>query len=167
MKTAAILVAGVLALAAQTATASGPFVTNTGERGPTIAGAPTADLVSLMRRQGLFDSSKLTTWRSYSFGIASSGGTTTSAGLLLQHIQYQIATPLTLRMDVGLLHNPLGVAGFRNGPQQASIVIPALDLVYRPTENMVLSVHYSQMPSNRYGYGYGYNAWWNDPSTGW
>ncbi|HPU85735.1 MAG TPA: hypothetical protein PLE60_10420 [Candidatus Latescibacteria bacterium] len=167
MKSVAILTAGFLVLAAGAVPASGPFDTDAGGRGPTIAGAPTADLVSLMRRQGLFDSSRLTTWRSYSFGIASGGGTTTSAGLLLQHIQYQIATPLTLRMDVGLLHNPLGIAGFRNGPQQASLVIPALDLVYRPTENMVLSVHYSQMPSSRYGYGYGYNAWWNDPSTGW
>jgi hypothetical protein len=142
--------------------------------GPTIGGAPTADLVSLMRRQGLFDPSRLTTSRSYSFGISSGGGTTTSAGLLVQHIQYQISTPLTLRMDVGLLHNPLGLAGFRNGPQQASLVIPAIDLIYRPRDNMVLSVHYSQMPSGRnrnpLGYdsfGYEADSWWTHPNTGW
>ena len=148
-----------LGMAASLAMASEPFpVQKNAQVGPTIAGAPTADLAGLLQRQGLLNPAKLRTWRSYSFGIATDGRRTTSVGLLLQHLEYQISTPLTLYMEVGLLHNPLGMAGVsRFGPQQAQLVIPALDLIYRPQENLTVSFHFSQMPS-RYT-----NPWWAEP----
>lgn len=137
--------------------------------GPTLTGAPTADLTKLMQRQGLLDPDKLTTWRSYSFGISTGAYGTTSAGLLVQHIQYQLAKPLTLYAEIGLLHNPLSVAGFNNGPQNASLIIPSLGLIYRPRENVIVSFHYSQTPTSAYRHGYGLGApWWEDPSaSGW
>jgi hypothetical protein len=157
-----------LVLMAGLASASDQSDSRTYAAGPTIAGAPTADLASLIQRRGLLDPSKLTTWRTYSFGVSAGTYGTTSAGLLIQHIQYQLSEPLTLYMEVGLLHNPLGMAGLSNsGSQQASLVIPAVDLVYRPRENMTVSFHYSQMPSSvqRYGYGFG-TPWWSNPQAG-
>ena len=107
---------------------------------------PGEGLAGLLQGSGLFDASKLTTWRSYSFEMATGGGYTSSAGLLVQHMHYQFSRPLSLYMEVGLLHDPLGMAGISgaNGPQKASIVIPNMDLVYRPTENMVFQLHFSQ-----------------------
>ena len=132
--------------------------------GPTIAGAPSAGLSSLIQRQGLLDPSKLTMWGSYSFGISSGPSGATSMGMLVEHMKYQLSKPLTLYMEVGLLHNPLAAVGMRNGPQQASLVIPALDLIYRPTDHTTISLHYSQMPSSAYRYGYGFGVpWWADP----
>lgn len=155
---------GLIALAsAGTALASdNPLTTSSGvtDFRPTIQGAPTADLASLFQRQGLFDQSKITTWKTYSFGVTTGGGHTHSSGLLVQHLQYQISKPLTLHMSVGLEHNPLAMAGLNTGPQQASIVIPSLDLIYRPTDNVFVTFHYSNAPA--------YNArpWWERDSFG-
>jgi len=127
--------------------------------GPRVDGASTTGLTDLIVRQGLLDPARLTTWRSYSFGMTTGGSQTQSAGLLIQHLQYQISKPLTLYMEVGLLHNPLGMAGMRTGgPSQASLVIPAFDLTYRPREDMAFSIHFSQMPRS---YG---TPWWYGPS---
>jgi len=149
------------------ASASDQIGLQTNSIGPTVGGVPTADLAGLLQRQGLFDPARLTTWRSYSFGISTSKYGTSSAGLLIQHLQYQISKPLTLYMEVGLLHNPLGMVGVKNGPQQASLVIPALDLIYRPKDNLTISFHYSQVPSSAYGYPYS-SPWWTHPQErGW
>lgn len=129
---------------------------------PTIESAPTVDLMGLLKRQGVFDDNRLTTWRTYSFGIASGGGHTTSGGLLVQHMQYQLSKPLTLHVAVGLEHNPLGMAGMNiGGPQQANITIPSVDLIYRPTDSVIFSFHYSQMPT----YGYGSANWWDSEAV--
>ena len=121
---------------------------------PTIQNAPTADLANLFRRQGLFDSDKISSWKTYSFGMAVGGGRTTSGGLLVQHMQYRISKPLTLHMAVGLEHDPVGMAGFNTGgPRQANLTIPSIDLIYRPSESMVFAVHYSQIPRSNGGFG--------------
>jgi len=150
------LVLTVVLFAGVAVASNNPFGQERTKAGPTIEGAPTADLAGLLQRQGLFSPSRLQTWSSYSFGMSAGGGTTTSAGLLVQHLQYQISKPLTLYMELGLLHNPLSMAGSSvNGPSQASFVIPALDLIYRPTENMMLSVHFSQTQQPQYQ-----TPWW-------
>ena len=151
-----------LVMAACTASAAEDVVSGVStaapQLGPTIDGAPTADLAGLFARQGLFDSPNLTTWRSYSFGMSMGGGRTTSGGLLVQHMQYQIAKQLTLHMAVGLEHDPLGMAGISaGGTQQANLTIPSLDLIYRPTESTVISFHYAQMSSGAGGFG---APWW-------
>lgn len=154
--TASLVAAGI---------ASATGLTEQSPVGPRITGAPTADLAGLVQSAGLFDTSRLTTWRSYSFGMSSGGGRVTSAGLLVQHLQYQISKPLTFHAEIGLLHNPLGMMGSKSvgGPQQASLVIPAMDLIYRPSNNMIYSIHYSQTPN--YGYR---DPWMPDAyNTGW
>lgn len=162
----------VLALVAVVGTAwasDGVDLTKNASVGPTIAGAPTADLAGLIRSNGLLNPSRLKTWSSYSFGMSSGPGGMSSAGLFTEHIQYEIAKPLLLNMEVGLLHNPLGTIGVHSigGPQQASLVIPSADLIYRPNKNMVISLHYSQMPYSAYQTGVGYYPWWQNPQAGW
>jgi len=147
-------------LAAPPATPGG----STGPRiGPTLGGAPTADLSGLLQRQGLLDPNKLTTWRSYSFGVTTGGGHTSSGALLVQHMHYQLSKPLSLYMEVGLQHDPLGMAGVGNdGARQASLTIPSLELIYRPTDNVIFSVQYSQRDGN-YGDPWGRSGrdpWW-------
>ena len=127
-------------------------------RPTTVGTQPGQGLVGLLKDNGLFDPEKLTTWRSYSFEMATGGGQTTSAGLLVQHMHYQFSQPLSLYMEVGLLHDPLGAAGVTSSSMQqtASVVIPNLDLIYRPTENMTLQFHFSQGTQGYYSSPWGF-----------
>ena len=152
-----------IAAASSPAQDTKPGATPSMALGPTLTGAPTADLRSLFQQQGLLDPNRLTTWRSYSFGFGTGGGRTTSGGLLVQHMHYQISKPLSLYMELGLQHNPLGMAGLSNsGSQQASLTIPRMELIYRPTENVVFSVLYSRRSRSQW-YPWSQSArdpWW-------
>ncbi len=152
-----LCVAGIAAASENPITGTTTTSTTVPSYRPTIEGASTVDLMGLLQRQGIFDQERVTTWRTYSFGMAMGGGQTTSGGLLVQHMQYQLSKPLTLHVAVGLEHNPLGMAGMNiGGPQQANLTIPSVDLIYRPSDSFVFSFHYSQIPS----YGYDSAAWW-------
>jgi hypothetical protein len=157
MRSSAVLILLALAITAGAANTSDGLFANTTPKAVVrpifdLPGSSTTDLKGLLQSQGLFDSSRLESWQSYSFEMTSSGGRTSSAGLLIQHLKYQISRPLTLYMEVGVLHNPLGMAGMNmNGPQEASVTIPAFDLIYRPTDNMTFQFHFSQTPYSSYG----------------
>ena len=153
----ALFITGIAAASDNSITGNTPTSTMAPSYRPTIESAPTVDLMGLLQRQGIFDQNRVSTWRTYSFGMAMGGGQTTSGGLLVQHMQYQLSKPLTLHVALGLEHNPLGMAGMNiGGPQQASLTIPSVDLIYRPSDSFIFSFHYSQVPS----YGYDSGTWW-------
>ena len=154
---AVLIVAGIATASENPITGTTTTSTTVPSYRPTIEGTSTVDLMGLLQRRGIFDQERVSTWRTYSFGMATGGGQAASGGLLVQHMQYQLSKPLTLHVAVGLEHNPLGMAGMNiGGPQQANLTIPSVDLIYRPSDSFVFSFHYSQMPS----YGYDSAAWW-------
>ncbi len=84
--------------------------------------------------------------QSYSLNFSSGGGGSSSSGLYLNTLAYQIAAPLTLSMDIGF-HAPFynsysGMQGrtIWNGSQRPSLVLPRIGLDYKPTEHTSISL---------------------------
>ena len=150
-----LCVAGIAAASENPITGTTTTSTAVPSYRPTIEGASTVDLMGLLQRQGIFDQERVTTWRTYSFGMAMGGGQTTSGGLLVQHMQYQLSKPLTLHVAVGL-SIITRQAGMNSVVPEGDLTIPSVDLIYRPSDSFVFSFHYSQIPS----YGYDSAAWW-------
>ena len=105
----------------------------------------------------LFSSDRLTFHNSYSMQIASTGNRTVSTGLLQSTFEYYINPQVTVRGHVGLLHDPLAAVG---PSSQQTMMLRSLDrnnlllggeVSYRPSENMLLQISFSQQPSMPYG----------------
>ncbi len=92
--------------------------------------------------------------QSYSVSFASGGQGSSSGGLYLNSISYQLANPLWLSMDLGFqtplyssgAYNATGKSGLfnhGNGARDASsFVLPRIGLDYKPTENMSFSLQF-------------------------
>jgi hypothetical protein len=108
--------------------------------------------------------------QSYSMGFGMGGGSSYSSGLYLNTLSYQLASPLTLSVDVGF-HTPF-YSSFSQGPSQnllsggmrPSVVLPRIGLDYKPTENTSISLQLINGPDayKAYGspYGLGASPFW-------
>lgn len=108
--------------------------------------------------RNLFDPSRLTVQNSYSMQISTAGKQSYSTGLLQSTFEYYINPQVTVRGHIGLLHDPLSAVGPSN---QQSSMLRSLDrnnlilggeISYRPKENMLLQISFSQQPVPAYGY---------------
>ncbi|MDP6124859.1 MAG: hypothetical protein QGH20_03785 [Candidatus Latescibacteria bacterium] len=90
------------------------------------------------------DASRLTTSSSYSMSMQSGGGHLTSAGLFTHNLEYQLSTPWTVRLGLGVLHDPLALVGGSSG----GAVLPDVQLLYRPSPNLTVSFRYQRGWSN-------------------
>ena len=107
---------------------------------------------------GFLDPSRLDFQSSYSMQISSSGNRTTSLGLVQSTFEYYVNPQVSVRGHIGLLHDPLSNIGPTN--QEAAFlrafnsdnIMLGGEISYRPTENMLLQIGFSQQPvvSNRY-----------------
>jgi hypothetical protein len=85
--------------------------------------------------------------QSYSLNFSSGNGGSYSSGLYLNTLQYQLATPLVLSMDIGF-HSPIynSVSALQGGPSpwsgsfRPTLVLPRIGLEYKPTENTQISL---------------------------
>ena len=101
---------------------------------------------SLMENSSLSltNPSRFSMQQSYSTTMSYSGAGSLSYGLYLNRLSYQLASPLSLSMDVGFMtpfHGSGYYSGFAESGQPAGqFVIPRVGLDYRPTENTHLSL---------------------------
>ncbi len=106
----------------------------------------------------LLDPSRLRISHSYSMSYMSGSGYSSSVGLYMSTLEYQFAKPLSIRVGLGYLHQPLGFTGV-SGPDGA--FLPSVRLDWRPTDNMRFIIDYRTLPTSldpNYGYGYGYRS---------
>jgi hypothetical protein len=127
---------------------------------PSFAGAARAsDLSAASNSFGfsLLDPSRLNISHSYSMSYWSGGGQSRSVGLYMSTLEYQFCKPLSVRVGLGYLHQPLGFTGV-SGP--GGEFLPNVRLDWRPTDNMQFIIDYRTIPTSTYdrGYGYGFHS---------
>lgn len=124
-------------------------------------GAPRAgDLLAPAKDAGfsLLDPSRFHISNSYSLSYFSGGGQSQSVGLYMSTIDYQLSRPLSLRVGIGYLHQPLGFLN-SNASTVGNEILPNVRLDYRPSENFHFMVDYMTIPSSAYGNGYGWGGY--------
>jgi hypothetical protein len=89
----------------------------------------------------LFDPQKFSMQHSYTFSVASDGKRTFSDGLYLNTMQYQFSAPLLFRLKWGL-ETPAGLQSTQALLAKPNLVVPSMELLYRPFKNMLFKVEY-------------------------
>ena len=95
----------------------------------------------------LFDPSKLTMSQSYSFSYFTGGGHSGNVGLYMNSIEYAIANPLKIRVDLGFLHTPSQLFSGNSSVVRNGVFIPGVSLDWRPSRHFNLRLDYRQQPS--------------------
>lgn len=124
-------------------------------------GAPrAADLLAPAKSTGfsLLDPSRLHISNSYSLSYFSGGGQSQSVGLYMSTVDYQLSRPLSLRVGIGYLHQPLGFLN-SNTSTVGNEILPNVRLDYRPSESFHFMVDYRTIPSSDYYGGYGWGGY--------
>ncbi len=94
---------------------------------------------------------------SYSMMYYTGGGYSGSLGMLTNTMNFRLADPLLLRVNMGVQHQPFG------GPKEMNTTqfLHGAELIYRPTNNLMFNVGYSNNP---YYSGFGaYESPFNNP----
>ncbi|MBN2410937.1 hypothetical protein JXQ31_04535 [candidate division KSB1 bacterium] len=124
---------------------TGPVDISTALRTPVNAGKSALGILGL-------DPSRLDISQSYTMSYMSMGGQGISQGVYLNTMTYHFKLPMTLSFQWGMAHQPF--AGSNDAPfLKSGPFISGAQFRYKPTENTVLEVEYSQNP-------YGYNSWY-------
>jgi hypothetical protein len=100
----------------------------------------------------LFDLSRIHFNQSYSIGFFSGGGMSGSQALYNGSISYQLAQPLTLTLNVGILHDPSALWGNGTIGNKAKF-LPSGWLDWRPSKNFMMSIGFESVPAS-YHNGY-------------
>jgi hypothetical protein len=129
-------------------------------------GAPKAkDLIAPVQSGGfsLLDPSRFHLSHSYSISYFSGSGYSGSVGLYMGTLEYQLSRPLTLRVGLGYLHQPLGFSSSSQvlGGDQ---VLPSFRLDFRPSDAFHFMVDYRTIPSTLYNYRSGWRRY--SPGSG-
>jgi len=131
--------------------------------GQAAADAQTSSLYTSATPFRLLDPSRLTMNQSYSLSYLSGPAGGQSVGMYMNSIGYQLARPLYLQVDIGLVHNPAALFG--NGNASAGVhVLPNFSLRYTPSPNFNLMIDVRTMPTYYGPYagyypGYGGSYW--------
>ncbi len=94
---------------------------------------------------GWFDPSRLSFHHSYSLSYMTAGGQGLSLGVFTSSLYYKFSEPLDVQFDVSMQHSPF--SSFGNTKDLSGIYLSRAQLNYRPSENMLLQIQYSQLPS--------------------
>lgn len=97
---------------------------------------------------------------SYSAGAAGSVG----LGIYTASMQWQPTSYLAGRVDVGVMHSPLGSSQIQRGlglegAGDTRVFLRNAELAFRPSENAVLHLSVRQSPYGAYASPYGYGAY--------
>jgi hypothetical protein len=153
----------VFVFSAAAARAEGTSTTPPKPDGQAAADAQAASLYNSASPFRLLDPSRLTMNQSYSLSYFTGPAGGQSVGLYMNSIGYQLARPLYLQVDIGLIHNPGALLGGGNATQGARI-LPNFSLRYTPSPKFNLMIDVRTMPSYNGSYmgympGYGNNYW--------
>lgn len=99
---------------------------------------------------GLLDLSRLSMHQNISLGYVSGGGTGLSLASYTNSLNYQIADPLNIRMDVTLQGSPFGSSNSNLSTNLNKLFISTAELNYRMNDNMFIQFRYQQLPYNRW-----------------
>jgi hypothetical protein len=151
-----IIICLVVAFAAVPALAqSGPAAG--GSEPASFSGAARAnDLIETPSAGGfsLLDPEKFRMSHSYSMMYFSGSGQSGSVGLYTNTIEYRLSDPLTVRVGLSYLHQPLGFlsnSGARSELGQGRL-LPSFSLDYRPSDRFQLLVDFRTVPTyGQYG----------------
>lgn len=108
------------------------------------------------------DLSRLNISHSYSIGYFSGGGISGSQAMYNGTIQYQLANPLTLTLNFGVMHDPSALWGGQSQLGTDTKIYPSGMLDWRPSENFRMQVGFSSYPATRYVSPFslgGYDYW--------
>lgn len=101
----------------------------------------------------LIDLSRLHLSHSYSVSFFSGSSASGSQALYNGTVTYQIAQPLTLTLNLGILHDPGAIFGGQSNFGANATFLPSGWLDWRPSENFRMSVGFETIPA--YGYNNG------------
>ncbi|MFQ5769305.1 MAG: hypothetical protein ACE5HX_02130 [bacterium] len=107
------------------------------------------------------DPNKFSMSHSYSLSFTTFGGHSFSQGLYLNTMKYQLSNPITMYLQVGFLHQPLGDLG-QNSLLKNQLFLSGAGLEYKPSENFKLQFEFSQQPNlyySPYSRFYHRNSW--------
>jgi hypothetical protein len=158
-----LALACVAALSVTSVRADVPVNTPSQNEGQAAANQQKASLYDAASPFALFDMSRLTMHQSYSLSYFSGPAGGQSVGLYMNSIGYQLARPLYLQVDIGVMHDPGALVGHGN-PSSGVHVLPNFSLRYTPSPKFNLMIDVRTMPGYNTPYagyipGYGSNYW--------
>ena len=104
---------------------------------------------------GLFDPNRFSMRHSFSLGYVSGGGNGLSLASYTNSMNYKLADPLDVRMDITLQGSPFGSYGSPTQNNLSKLFISNAQMNYRMGDNMRIQFQYQQLP---------YSQWlMNDP----
>jgi|GEM_PF-446204 len=92
---------------------------------------------------------KFSMTHSYSLSFVSFGGKVFNQGLYLNTMRYQLTDPLSVHLQLGIAHHPLG-GQLQGTSPRSEIFISRAGFEYAPTKNLKLQLEYSQQPDSYY-----------------
>ncbi len=110
---------------------------------------------------GWFDPSKLKMAQSFSMSYQTFGQNGFALGVYTNSLSYQVSEPLSLQMDVSVMHSPYNSLGGDFAKSLSGVYLSRAELNYRPSENTLFQIQFRQLPGSLYygGYGYGGMYW--------
>ncbi len=110
---------------------------------------------------GWFDPSKLKMAQSFSMSYQTFGNQGLALGVYTNSLSYQISQPLSLQMDVSVVHSPYSSLGGDFSKSLSGIYLSRAELNYKASDNMLFQIQYRQLPASLYlgGYGFGGSYW--------
>ncbi len=149
----------VLALFLLNAFAFGQFKTNLKDEPSVSQSLVRSDDSGLLF--GWFDPGKLKMAQSYSLSYQTFGRQGLALGAYTNSLSYQISNPLSVQMDVSVVHSPYSSLGGDFSKSLSGIYLSRAELNYKASDNMLFQVQYRQMPASLYygGYGFGGSYW--------
>jgi hypothetical protein len=97
----------------------------------------------------LLDPSKMDLHHSYSFSYFSNSKGGFGLGIYTAVLDYRISSPLSLRLGLSYLHQPLGLLGNKTNLNIKQSILPSFELKYQPNEKTLFFLGFSTL-SNPY-----------------
>jgi len=98
----------------------------------------------------LFDPNRFSMSHSYSFMYSSSKTGSQSLGMYLNSIEYQVADPLKIKLDIGYLHRPGSFLSSGGSTSNKGVIVPSFSINWKPSKNILFRFDYQQAPSSLY-----------------
>jgi hypothetical protein len=91
----------------------------------------------------LLDPSKMDLHHSYSFAYFSNSQGSFGLGIYTAVLDYRISSPLSLRLGLSYLHQPLGRLNNKTNLNIKQSILPSFELRYEPNERTFISLGFS------------------------
>jgi hypothetical protein len=95
---------------------------------------------------GLIDPNKLSMHHSFSLSYSSFGQRGLSMGVYTNSLLYRFSSDLDFQADVSLMHSPYNTFGQQFQKDFSGVFLSRAELNYRPSNNMLFSLQYRQLP---------------------